>query len=203
MHRIFTARRLALLGTLAAPAVAHAQNLGPFRQFLSVEPYYVSMSLDDGGSGAGRTTLSGVGGRLWINYAPFVRSRTLAKGGVALFYHQTFAKDGILIRHYGAEQDAFLTNRPFGGWLDPVLSVGAGALRTSVGAQRIGTTAIPASVATKFALTPGVGVRIPIPNRLQLRVDARDALVFGATGADGAKRTASNFEFTGAIGLTF
>lgn len=192
--RAFTTAAAATL-LLALPAAGRAQNLGPYRQFLSLEPYYVNFQLDDGGSGAERTSVNGYGGRLWLNYAPFVRSRALAKGGLALFAH-TGSKDGARVLHYGAEQDVFLTNRPFGGVLDPVVSVAGGVYRTSAaGAHQ-----------NRFALTPGVGVRIPVPNRLQLRVDARDAILFNqdvGSGSGVRQRTLNNFEFTGALGITF
>lgn len=190
-----TRTRLAAFGALALAlptARATAQNLGPYRQFLAIEPYYVNMRLDDGGTGLGRTSINGYGGRLWLNYAPFVRSRALAKGGLALFAH-TGTTNGARVVHYGAQQDVFFVNRPLAGFIDPVISVAAGAYRTSAeGAHQ-----------THFALTPGVGIRIPVPNRFELRVDARDAILFNQDIGTASKKTLNNYEFTAGLGITF
>lgn len=210
MARLSSAAAAAAL-TLVLPVVARAQNLGGYRQFLSIEPYYINVQRDNGSDASVRYSgLNGYGARLWINYAPFVKSRALAKGGIALFAH-TATDAGYRVVHYGAEQDVFFVNRPLGGFFDPLISVGAGAYRRSVDAQTVlvspssgtvGTALIPGVHTTKFALTPGVGFRVPVPNRLQLRFDARDAILFNQdVGA--RKATLHNLEFTGALGITF
>ncbi len=78
--------------------------------------------------------------------------------------------------------------------IDPFLSVAGGAFRIrGSGAST-----------TRFALSPGGGIRIPIPNRFQLRADVRDAIVFNSrTGTGGSKRTAHNLEGQAALGITF
>lgn len=206
MTRRTTAAFALLVGAvLGAAPRAHAQNLGPFRQFLSVEPYYENTLFDNGASstsGPRYQDLSGVGARLWINAAPFVRSRTLAKSGVALFGETTFPKNGYRVTHYGAQLEQFFVNRPLGGVIDPVFSVGVGAYtyRRPV----LGATVLDGSARqTNFALSPGLGLRLPIPNRLQLRFDARDAIVINQRTLLGDRKTGNNFEFLGAVGLTF
>lgn len=200
--------RLALCAgaAIAAPVTVHAQALGPQRQFLAIEPYYARIQFD-GAEGASKTGLNGYGGRLWINLAPFSgpSPNLVGNGAIALF--ATYAPSGfgndknVSILHYGAQHDIFFVRRPLGGVIDPFLSVAGGVYRVNVyngiPGQRQG-------VLTKGALSPGAGIRIPVPNRFQLRVDAHDAILFGSpTGNGGASRTTHNLEFTGALGITF
>lgn len=197
-------RNIALGAVLAAaiasasPARAGAQALGPQRQFLSLEPYYARMMFD-AGSGSSRVGANGYGGRLWINMAPFSGPdpNLLGHMGLALFatYVPDQASRGASFVHYGLEDDIFFVNRPLGGVIDPFISVAGGAFRTKVFATGDATT--------KFALTPGAGIRIPLANRLQLRVDAHDVLLFGVPDGSGGNRTTSNYEFTAAAGITF
>ena len=182
---------------VAAPTVLQAQNLGPFRQFLAIEPYYARTQLDVGPN-ADRVGTNGYGGRLWVNLAPFAgpHRNLISHGALAFFASYTPEQSGKnpKIWHYGAQHDAFFLHTPLGHVIDPFISVGAGAFRLSSGGVST----------TKFALSPGGGIRIPIPNRLQLRVDARDAMLFGmANGVSGAKRTSHNIELLGALGITF
>ena len=125
--------------------------------------------------------LNGYGARLWINLAPFSgpSPNLVGNGAIALF--ATYTPDqngqGFTTLHYGAQHDVFFVKRPLGGLIDPL---------------------------TKFALTPGAGIRIPVANRFQIRGDARDVIVFGSrTAASGEKRTSNSYEFTGALGITF
>lgn len=189
---------LAALIASAAPAMARAQALGPQRQFLSLEPYYSRMQLD-GGSGSSRVGANGYGGRLWINMAPFSgpNPNILDHMGLALFatWLPDQASRGATLLHYGLEDDIFFVNRPLGGVIDPFISVAGGAFRTKSSAS--------GDAMTRFALTPGAGIRIPLANRFQIRGDAKDVLLFGIPDGSGGKRTTSNYEFTGALGITF
>ena len=206
-----TRRALACLAVCAGvgaavPLAAHAQALGPQRQFLAIEPYYARIQFD-AAEGSSKVGLNGYGGRLWINLAPFSgpHANLVGMGAIALF--ATYAPSGfgndknVSIFHYGAQHDIFFVRRPLGGVLDPFLSVAGGVYRVNVyngiASQRQG-------VLTKGALSPSAGIRIPVPNRFQLRVDARDAILFGSpTGRTGASRTTHNLEYTGALGITF
>ena len=197
-----TVRMLAACGVAALVTSAtevRAQALGPQRQFIAIEPYYARLELD-AGKDVSRVSLYGYGARLWINLAPFSgpSPNVVGKGAIALFatYTPDQNDEGFTTLHYGAQHDVFFVNRPLGGFIDPLLSVAAGAFRTK--AVDIDETE------TKFALTPGLGIRIPVANRLQIRADARDIIVFGSrTGAGGEKRTSNSYEFTGALGITF
>ncbi|GAC1477717.1 MAG: hypothetical protein NVS1B4_20790 [Gemmatimonadaceae bacterium] len=196
-------RRLATVTALtaalaAAPGYAAAQNLGPFRQFLAIEPYYSYVSLD-GGEGNSRIDKNAFGARLWINAAPFSGASwsVLSTSGIAFFGTRVPKQrgDDAALWHYGAQLDLFFANRPLGGSLDPFVTLGAGVVRSTVG---------PTAVSNKFAFSPGGGFRIPMPNRFQLRVDGRDAIIFNSvTGIGGASRTAHNLEAQGALGITF
>ena len=197
MHRTLRHSFVAALLTVGAARPAHAQNLGPFRQFLAIEPYYARTQLDVG-SGVPRVSLNGYGGRLWVNLAPFAgpHRNLISHGALAFFatYSPDQANRNSTVLHYGAQHDAFFVNRPLGGFIDPFVSVGAGGFRIKTGTL----------ASTNFSLSPGGGIRIPIPNRLQLRVDARDVMIFGSrTGTAGAKRTSQNLELLGALGITF
>ena len=198
MRVVFAATVLAATGLGAGPRPADAQKLGPFRQFLAVEPYYTRLELD-AGSGEGRLGRNGYGGRLWFNLAPFTGDSWIlpSTGGLALFVSYAPGNQGgddVSIWHYGAQHDLFLRNRPLGGVIDPFLSLAAGAFRTRT----------PTDARTNFALSPGGGIRIPLPNRFQLRVDARDAILFGVReSATSGKRTTHNLELQGALGITF
>lgn len=201
------ARRAALgMATLAAlavvatagPARAGAQALGPQRQFLSLEPYYSRMQLDNG-DGSARTGLNGYGGRLWVNLAPFSgpSSNLLGHMALALFttYQPDQANNGFSVLHYGAEGDVFFVNRPLGGVLDPFISIAGGAFRTNDSSAD--------ESRTRFALTPGAGIRIPLANRFQIRADAKDVMLFNVPVSSDAKKTLHNYEFTAALGITF
>lgn len=194
--------------SLCVAGNAQAQNLGPFRQFLSLEPYYAYERLDVGSEGRSATAssasslnLHGVGARLWLNSAPFGLTDHL---GVGLFYTFTPRQQnrGATIMHYGGQLELFPVHRPLGGVLDPLVTLGAGAFRLNTFGGEAGLSRGPV---TRLSLLPGVGIRIPIPNRFQIRVDARDAIILHSdvgTGP-GTTRTAHNFEGTASLGLTF
>ncbi len=209
--------RLLLASTalaLSSGFVAHraeAQILGPQRQFIAIEPIYSRLGRDLGGA-MGRTWANGYGARLWINTAPFVGPGVGlgSKVGIGLFSVYSPPSHGISTVHYGAELNVHTTDIPYGGFLDPFITLGGGVLRTRTGtANDFGLT--PQTV-NKFALTPGVGVRIPLLNHVQARADARDVIVFsdpsGATAAgsstmSGSTRTTHNLEFLVSVGVMF
>ena len=198
MRRVFLGACM-LACSLAAPALG--QNLGPFRQFLAVEPYYTRLQLyrDPSRSPMG---INGYGGRLWINLAQFVGESWVlpSTGGIAGFvsYFPERDNNDSTVWHFGAQHDLFFANRPFYGVMDPFLSIGVGAFRVKSATSRF----------TDLAVSPGAGLRIPIPNRLQLRADVRDAIVFesrpgASASADKIRKTKHNLEIQGAIGITF
>lgn len=181
---------------LLAPRDARAQNLGPFRQFLAIEPYYSRLSLDVD-AGDPTADLNGYGGRLWINLAPFSGQHwnLPSHGGIAFYYTYFPEKDGVSVMHYGAQHDLFFTNRPYGGFFDPFLALAGGVMRFKD---------VSSGESISYgSFSPGGGIRIPIPNRLQLRVDARDAILFNTRGPSGERQARHNLELQGALGITF
>lgn len=190
----------ALAAVAALPATVHAQNLGPFRQFLSVDPYYAYEKVDLGAS-RDRIGVNAYGARLWINTAPFGATDHV---GVSAFYTRSIRQEsrGVSVTHYGAQFDIFPAHRPAGGFIDPFVSVGAGAFKLSTFGPRSGAEPDPR---THLSLVPGIGLRVPIPNRFELRGELRDAVVFGgAVGASpGDRRTTNNLEVQAGLGVTF
>lgn len=187
---------IAAVALLAPLSHARAQALGPQRQFLAIEPYYEYARLDNG-STVPRTSLNGYGGRLWINLDPF---HFIPGGSIALFttYAPKQQSNNVTAVHYGAEYDQFLVRRPLGGLIDPFIAVGGGLYRTTadLGAARYRQT--------RWAVTPGGGIRIPIPNRFELRADAKDLIRFNTkTAPGGTGRTTHNLLVQGALGITF
>ena len=187
---------LTTVALLAPLSTSQAQALGPQRQFLAIEPYYEYARLDDG-NGVPRTALNGYGGRLWINLDPF---HFIPGGSVALFssYAPRQGVNNTTALQYGAEYDQFLVRRPLGGIIDPFIDVGGGMYRTTtdVGAARYRQR--------RWMVTPGAGIRIPIPNRLELRADAKDLIRFNTKTTPAASgRTTHSLLVQAALGLTF
>ena len=202
--RYLTSATFGVALCLATALSLPAQKLTAHRQFLSLEPYYASTWLDLG-KDLDREQFSGYGGRLWINLAPFSgpAPNLVGMGAIALYlsyFPDVGSEEGSIegsndtsILHYGVQHDAFFFRRPLGGIIDPFLSVGAGVFRISAGDISD----------NQFALPVGGGIRIPVPNRFQLRVDVRDAILFGREDAEGKKSTAHNLEIQAALGITF
>jgi len=200
----------AIAGALCIGATnASAQKLGPQRQFLSIDAFYDRLQLD-AGEGRSRIGIDGYGTRLWINGAPFAGpSSFLGKTSIGLYYSRNPRKDrGIGAAQYGGELDIFPTERPYGGLIDPFISLGAGVLRinnrqtTSVNGSQLAD--IKAGTTKRFAFSPGVGVRLPVFSRVQLRFDAKDVIVFSReTRISGDKRTSHNLDFQGGLGIEF
>ena len=197
-------RHLALTA-LAAAVGAHAlgaQALGPQRQFLAIEPYYERLSLDLGDN-IDKAKFNGYGARLWVNTDPF---HFIPNGSIALFMsyapkqnltiNGVTASSGTTELAYGAEYDQFFVRRPLVGIIDPFLTAGYERYRirdASTGAK------------TSYNGVPiGGGIRIPLPNRFELRGDAKDLLLFNAPNATtGTNRTTNNLLLQAALGLTF
>lgn len=208
-----TLRFLAAIGIAVLlagnPRTLHAQNLGPFRQFLAFEGSYTRLQLD-GGDGEDMIGLNGYSAHLWINLAPFLGPGRGVKDhtAIALFYSATPRDKGILTKQYGAELDIYPLHVPIANLIDPFLSLGAGRLRldnrsTSAGGDSSSRPDINLGSRHYFAFTPGVGIRIPIPNRFQLRFDAADLIVFNRKNLAEESSVSHSPLFKAGIGLTF
>lgn len=192
---------LAALGALSLARGAGAQALGPQRQFLAIEPYYERTRLDLGGGD--QASFNGYGARLWINTDPF---HFIPNGSIALFTSYapeqritiagTTGSSGTTQLAYGLEYDQYLVRRPLGGVIDPFLAVGYERYRlkdTGSGQTQ-----------TYNGVPLGGGIRIPFPNRLELRGDVKDLILFNApTGTTGGSRTTNNLLLQAGLGLTF
>ncbi len=199
MHRL--SRTALVAAALVAGALsAHAQALGPQRQFLALEPFYEHAALDLG-STASKDQLNGVGGRLWVNLDPFhfILNSSLALSGS---YGGFGSGNRTKYTTYGAEYNQFFVRRPLGGFIDPFLTLGGGAIRIkNVAANAFGAVNTHRTYGT---LTPGGGIRLPFPNRFEIRGDVKDLIIFGTpTGTASAKRTTNNLLFQAGLGLTF
>jgi hypothetical protein len=158
------------------------------------------------GAGRSKEGVNGYGGRLWVNLAPFAGPHwnLISHGALGLFATYSPRREGLTpsVWHIGAQHDAFFVNRPLGGLVDPFVSLAGGAFHTGATYNPALNLLSPSN--TRFALSPGGGIRIPIPNRLQLRGDFRDAIVFRSpTGPNFVSRTTHNLEFQVALGITF
>lgn len=151
-----------------------------------------------------RASLDGIGGRfLWSLTPPGVPgSRSLAeRTAVGAFVISTPDDIGTRLRswHYGVEAHVRLLTTPLAERVDPIFSLGLGALRTrSVSTVLLGAphvvlpaedashatwpTARPLFVAiprrsTDATITPGIGGRLLLSPDMAFRVDLRDAIV--------------------------
>ena len=184
--------------TLAQPVLAQA--LGPQRQFLAIEPYYERTQLDVG-STSSKEGLNGFGARLWINLDPF---HFILNSSIALYASHAPSQGGTQasLYTYGAEYDQFFVRRPLGGVIDPFISIGAGGTR--IRSERSTLFGPLGTSSTHGSFLPGGGFRIAIPNRLELRAEAKDLIILSSpTGTSGASRTSNNLLLQAGLGLTF
>ena len=172
----------AALCLCAAPLPAAAQ-LGPHGERayrFSVDAHLTRLWFDDEAlPGAGTTEVGGYGGRLMYHPASSTRGprSLLGRSSVGVFSEYTADQGSPAASslHYGLEVDASLFAFPlFGGALDPFVSLAAGVMSTSVDLDGGSVDR------DDFALTPGLGIRVPLYRALGVRGDLRLPIVFGA-----------------------
>jgi hypothetical protein len=181
-----TVRQLAVAAVTATvvahPAAAHAQDTpaGVRPSRFTVEGYVAPARLDGGVVAGTRSSVGGYGARVMFNRStPAAALRTFFdRASVGAFTTFT-ARQGNLDAstvHYGVQADVSLFPAPrYRGTLDPFVSVGLGALRTSsTVAGRAGRV-----VNTDLAFTPAVGTRLGLLPGIGFRGDLRLPLVFG------------------------
>lgn len=195
MRRFVTLALLVASAALGGAAEAGAQQVSQaHRRLLMVGVYGTGYALD-AGEGADRERLGGFGGRLLVNLAPFSGpGNNLLDNLVLGGFVSRGSGDDVSILHSGAELDLHLVYNPLGGFVDPFLQVGVGRFR--VRTEGVGSEA-------NFALSPGAGVRVPLRGLVELRVDARDIVVFGSGLGGGDERTTHNLEATAGLQLRF
>ena len=187
-------RRLALLACLAlgAPAAEAQQVSQTHRRLLMVGGYGAGYSLD---AGEDRARVTGGGGRLLVNLAPFSGpGDNLLDDAVLGFFVAGGSGDDVSVLHSGAELDLHFVHNPLFGFLDPFVSVGAGRFRVR---QEGGASE------ADFALSPGAGLRIPLRGLFELRADVQDVIVFGSTLGGGGERTTHTPAATAGVQLRF
>lgn len=190
MHaRLFSlcAAAALLVAPLSAARAQDNMNSSPSR--FALEGYLAQYSVD---AGDDRTGVGGVGVRLMFGRGDATKTlRTFfqrARPGIFLTY--TGEQKDVQTLHLGVEGDFPLLATPT-RWLDPFLSLGLGAFRTSV--DVVGGD----NSSTDFALTPGIGTRIPITGSVAFRGDLRDVVVFGPNN------TSNNYVAEGGISIGF
>jgi hypothetical protein len=181
-HRM---RLVGALGVLLGAATPHALTAQATPSWLGGQPalegYYTQVRLDAAGA---PLAADGVGGRLvWGIGRPGAEppSWLADRSSFGLFVaHLPEQQRGFSSLHLGAALDL----QPLGarsGPVAPLLSLGAGALRTSVrpGAREArDASPLTAGSNTALTLSPGVGARVDLAPGLALRGDVRDLLTF-------------------------
>jgi hypothetical protein len=167
------------LGSLPARlAVAQVDVVPVWGARPALEGSYTQLRFDGGDARA-----EGLGGRLMWGAAPIpgAPSSLVSRTSAGLFAAYTPAEAlGFSTLQLGLVADV----RPFSiaGRVDPFLSLGAGALRTSVApgraAQAVAVTPLAERSNTTLAVTPGVGARLNLGPGLAVQGDVRDVVTF-------------------------
>jgi hypothetical protein len=144
--------------------------------------------------GGDREGIGAVGLRAMVGRGDVTRTLSTffdrARAGIFVVYSAGQTDADISTFHYGAQAEASLFAAPIAnGYLDPFISLSAGAFRTSVDVEGFDST-------TDFALTPGAGTLFPLFGAVALRGDIRDVIIFG-------EETTNNFVFEGGISIGF
>jgi hypothetical protein len=179
-------RALAALAAaaLAIPAGARGQDTPvgerPYR--FTVEGYAAQGRFADEAVPGDRRNLGGFGGRILFNRStPASTLRGLfGRSSVGAFATYTAEQGSVRAAtlHYGVQADFALFSRPvFRGVLDPFVSVGAGALRTSYEQVNLRGNVVDHN----FAVTPAAGTRLRLLRSFGLRGDLRLPVVFGGS----------------------
>ncbi|HEX2190775.1 MAG TPA: hypothetical protein VHG51_17840 [Longimicrobiaceae bacterium] len=184
---------------LPAPAGAQAPPELPRLETRPSFEYFVARNrLDRGGAAS---ELDGVGGRvLWPLAAMDPLLSRVAVGG----YLVHSARDGEDpdMWHYGVQADLRLSRSAFAGRVDPLVSLGVGAVRVKepgtgewIAPLRDPLAASTARVRTDPSLVPGIGARIHLLPGVGLRGDARMVVDF-------RDRASRSLEFSGGISIS-
>jgi len=150
---------------LAAPASARSFRFS--ERFVTIQPFYEYTRFAPGTAEElqyARRHLDGYGIHMWIHGSSF---HLPPNSWLGLFASGSSAEKTLAQRSifYGGQLDQYLARRPIAGVFDPFLSLGGGAYHRY-------------QAGTRFAAFPGVGVRIPVPQRSELRFEAHEQLIF-------------------------
>jgi len=200
--------RLSLVTILAVAAAAAAPDAGAQARDPYAPPrvearpsfeYFVARSRLERGGTASR--LDGVGGRvLWPLGTTGPLLSRMAVGGYLTHADEAGAEPDMW--HYGVQADLRLSPSPLAGRVEPLLSLGVGAVRVeepvarSLLARPEALDRLPAVRArTDPSLVPGVGARLRLLPWLGFRGDVRMLVDF----RDGARR---DLEVAGGLSIT-
>lgn len=186
-----------ILGMLTAHQAQAQQVSQVHRRLLMIGVHGTHYSLQ-GREGQDRASLNGWGGKLLINLAPFSGpGNNLLDNTVIGFFMQGGSGDGASVLHSGAEVDVHFVHNPIEGAIDPFVTLGVGRFRIrAVGAE----SQFGSGSEANLALSPGLGVRIPVRGLVELRADVRDVIVLIGELQGG---TAHNFEATAGLNFRF
>lgn len=193
------AAALAALCAVGAAAPARAQDtpvgVRPYR--FTVEGLVAQGYYDDALVGGDQQSLGGYGVRVLFNRStPAAALRSLAERASVGAFFVVSGEQGALdakTAHYGVQADVSLLPRAaFRGTLDPFVSLGVGAFRSSI-SPRSGDGDI---VNTDLAVTPAIGTRLSLIEGFGLRGDLRAPIVFGS-------RTSVNAVAEGGLFVSF
>jgi hypothetical protein len=168
----------ALLALPARLAVAQVDVVPVWGARPALEGSYTQLRFDGADARA-----AGLGGRLMWGAAPIPKApqSLVSRTSAGLFAAYTPEQDlGFSTLQLGLVADV----RPFSiaGRVDPFVSLGAAALRTSVvpgrEAHAVAVTPLADRSNTTLAFTPGVGARVNLGPGLSVHGDVRDVLTF-------------------------
>ena len=184
-HRMRLVGALGVLLGAAIPVLPNALPAQTTRSWLvgqpALEGFYTQLRLDAAGAAL---AADGVGGRLvWSAARPGEEPSWLAdRSTIGLFVaHLPEQQRGFSSLHVGAAVDLQPLGTSTTGGVVPLLSIGAGALRTSVrpGEREVrAASPLTAGSNTAFTLAPGLGARVAVAPGLSLRGDVRDLVTF-------------------------
>jgi hypothetical protein len=179
---LLVAPLVAALLAAVPQGVARAQDtpvgVRPYR--FTVEGFLAQSYLNDELVGGDKNTFGGYGVRVLFNRStPANALRTVAdRASVGGFLSASSGQGALDVAtlHYGVQADvSILPRAAFRGTLDPFVSLGVGAFRTTFG-PRSGSGDIKN---TDLAVTPAIGTRLSLLQGFGLRGDLRAPIVFG------------------------
>jgi hypothetical protein len=184
---------------MAMPRQMEAQRLDRRPTgWLTLEGFLTSYQLE--ALADDRRALTGGGLRVLFGAAPItgIDNALVQRTSVGGYVIYTPTSANLRTWHFGGQLDFRPIAAPVGGLIEPILSLGAGALRvdTPQEAAVLGTDGELTVSETFATLVPGVGARIRLGRGIGVRTDLRDVMVFGQS-------TTHNWELSGGLSLLF
>lgn len=157
----------------AMPAAAQDSPAGVRPSRFTIQGYLAQYSLDTGVGD--REAQGGFGVRLMFNRSDAAEvTRSFFGRATAGVYGTFTTEDAVSSQNVGVQADVSLFPAPIAnGFLDPFISLGAGAFRTSVDVAGDDVSE------TSFTIIPAAGTRIPLFGGIGIRGDLRAPIVFG------------------------